>query len=44
MYKSKTTLSTTNWHLSASTRIKSCAAAVADFQHPLKGVRDGEQR
>ena len=32
--------STTNWHLpSVSTRIKSCAAAAADFQDPLKWVR-----
>ena len=28
------------WHLpSTSTRIKSCVAAAADFQHPLKGVQ-----
>ena len=25
-----------------STKIKSCAAAAADFQHPLKGVQGGE--
>ena len=35
--------STTNWHL-LSTRIKSRAAAAADFQHPLKGVQCGEQK
>ena len=27
-----------------STRIRSCAAAAADFQHPLKGVWGGEQK
>ena len=38
-------LSTTNWHLPAtSARIKSCAAAAADFQHPLKGFQGGEQK
>ena len=38
-------LSTTNWHLpSTSTRSKLCAAATADFQHPLKGVQGGELR
>ena len=38
-------LSTTNWYLpSACTRIKSCAAAVADFQCPLKGFQGGEQK
>ena len=37
-------MSTTNWHLpSTSTRIKSCAAAGADFQHPLKGVQSGDR-
>ena len=37
-------MSTTNWHLpSTSTRIKSCAAVAAGFQHPLKGVQGGEQ-
>ena len=29
---------------SSSTRIKSCAVAVVDFQHPLKGVQVGEQK
>ena len=28
---------------STSTRIKSGAAAAADFQHPLKGAQGGEQ-
>ena len=38
-------VSTTNWHLPTTpTRIKSCAAAAADFQHPLKGVQGGEQK
>ena len=33
-------LSPTNWHLpSAFTRIKSCAAAATNLQHPLKGVQ-----
>lgn len=33
-------VSTTNWHLpSTSERIKSCAAAVTDLQHPLKKVQ-----
>ena len=37
---SKKHLSTTNWHLpSPSTRIKSCAAADADFQHLWKEYR-----
>ena len=30
-------------HASASTRIKSGAAAAADLQHPLKGIQGGEQ-
>ena len=29
---------------SNSTKIKSGAAAAADFQHPLKGVQGGEQK
>ena len=29
---------------STSTRIKSCAAAAADLQHPLKGVQGGVQK
>ena len=38
-------MSTTNWHLpSIFTMIKSCAAAAADFQRPLKGVQGGEQK
>ena len=38
-------LSTTNWHLpSTSTRIKWCAYAAADFQHPLKWGRGGQQK
>ena len=38
-------LSTINWHFpSTSTRIKSCAATAADFQHPLKGGQGGEQK
>lgn len=37
-------LSTTNWHLTAtSTRNKSSAAAAADIQYPLKGIHSGEQ-
>ena len=33
------------WRLpSTITRIKSCATAVADFQHPLNGVQGGEQK
>ena len=40
-----TRTTTTNGHLpSTSTRIKSCAAAAADLQHPLKGVQGGEQK
>ena len=36
---------TTNRHLpSPSPRIKSCAAAAADFQWPLEGVYGGEQK
>ena len=32
-----TQVSTTDWHLPfTSTRIKSCAAAAADLQHPLE--------
>ena len=39
------TVSATDWRLpSTSTRIKSCAAAAADFQHPLKGVRGGGEK
>ena len=35
---------TKNWHLpSPSTRIKSWAAAAADLQHPVKGVKSGGQ-
>ena len=38
-------MSTANWHLpSIFTGIKSCAAAVADFQHPMKGIQGGEQK
>ena len=38
-------LSTTNWHLTAtSTRNKSSAAAAADIQYPLKGIYNGEQK
>ena len=38
-------VSTTHWHLpSISTRIKSYAAAAADFQHPLRGVHGGGQK
>ena len=34
-----------NWHLPyTSTRIKSCDAAAADFQHVLKGAQGGEQK
>ena len=34
-----------HWHLSStSTRIKSCANAAADSQHPLKRVYGGEQK
>ena len=34
-----------HWHLpSTSVRIKSCAAAAADFQHSLKGVQGGEKK
>jgi len=34
-----------HWHLpSTSIRIKSCAAAAADFQDPLKGVQGGEKK
>ena len=29
---------------STSTSIKSCAAAAADLQHPLKGVQGGEKK
>ena len=29
---------------SASTRIKQCAVATAELQHPLKGVQGGEQK
>jgi len=37
-------MSTKNCHLpSASTRIKSLAAAVTDLQHILKGAQGGEQ-
>ena len=37
--------SATNRHSpSTSTRSKLCAAATADFQHPLKGVQGGELR
>ena len=37
-------VSATNWHLpTTSTRVKSCAAAAADFQIPPKGVQGGEQ-
>ena len=33
-----------NWHFpSASTKIKSGAAAAADPQHPLKGAQGGDQ-
>ena len=36
---------TCHWHLpSTSTRIKSCATAAADFQHPMKGVQSREQK
>ena len=36
-------IGTFHWYLpSTSTRIKSCAAAAADFQYPLKGVQGGE--
>ena len=35
---------TCHWHLpSTSTRIKSCATAAADFQHPVK-VQSGERK
>ena len=35
-----TILSTANWHLPfTSARIKSCAAAADDLQHPLKDFR-----
>ena len=42
-------VSTANWHLhrylpSTYSRIKSCAALVADFQHFLKGVQGGGQK
>ena len=38
-------VSSTNWHLpSISTRIKSYAAAAADFQHLLKGIQGVEQK
>ena len=38
-------LSTINWNLpSTSTRIKSCAAAAAYLQYPLKEVQGGEQK
>ena len=38
-------VSTTHWHLpSISTRIKSYAAAAADFQHPLRGVHGEQQK
>ena len=42
-------VSTTIWHLhrylpSTYSRIKSCAALVAEFQHFLKGVQGGEQK
>ena len=43
-------VSTTNWHLPLVLAnylykvVKSCAAAAADFQHPLKGVQGGEQK
>ena len=30
-------------HASTSTRIKSCVAAAADLQHPLKGVKRGKR-
>ena len=37
-------MSTTIGHLpSNATRIKSCAAAAADFQHPLKGAQGGKR-
>ena len=40
--KAESTVSTTNWHLSStSIRIKSGAAATADFQHSLKEFRVG---
>ena len=39
IYKYKKSLPAGNWHLlSTSTRIKSWATAVADLEHPLKGV------
>ena len=38
-------MSTTNWHLpSPSTGVKSCDAAAAELQHPMKEARDGDQK
>ena len=37
-------LSTANWHLPSTSRIKSCAAVAADFQHLLREVQGGEQK
>ena len=38
-------MSTTNWHLpSPSTGVKSCDAAAADLQHPMKEARGGDQK
>ena len=38
-------IGTCHWHLPpTSTRIKSCAAVAADFQHPLRGVQGGDQK
>lgn len=36
-------MSTTNWHW-PSTGIKSCDAATADLQHPMKGAEGGDQK
>ena len=44
IYDHEGALPTGNWHLpSTSTKIKSCAAAAADFQHPLKAVQVGDK-
>ena len=43
-YSASVTLLTKNWHLPCIfRRIKSRAAAAADLQHSLKGVKSGNQ-
>ena len=44
-YKLALAMGTCHGHLpSTSTKIKSGATAAANFQHPVKGVQDGEQK